>query len=351
LVPHYQFEDGPSLPAARQGTGLVSLQSLALLLEIGRSRKKDRKSFILALEEPELHVPPGLQRRLIGDAAAVSDQILCTTHAPRVAAFFDAASIQILIRNEKEQLEGRQLAAQKMVQDKNALIQLFTDQRMRLIEALMALRVLVPEGRIDFEWLRLLLDIVETGERSLSLDENPIPPFGSVVGVVPTKDSSVIPTFERLSTLHQGVFVLVDGDDAGDGYIKDLAALETPPATIVQWPNGWGIEEALAWAIEADPDALPAIAERLERTYRDVAALLADLRNKSAATGGLKEHYMAHEEIAGAMKNHPKVVERTESILEALTVAALGQANLTSSRLIADPGRSSYSCKVYRFVP
>lgn len=351
LVPHYQFEDGPSLPAARQGTGLVSLQSLALLLEIGRSRKKEGKSFILALEEPELHVPPGLQRRLIGDAAAVSDQILCTTHAPRVAAFFDTASIQILVRNEKELLEGRQLAAQKMVQDKNALIQLFTDQRMRLVEALMALRVLVPEGRIDFEWLRLLLDIVETGERPPALDENPIPPFGSVVGVVPTKDSSVIPTFDRLSTLHQGVFVLVDGDDAGDGYIKELAALESPPATIVQWPKGWGIEEAVAWAIEADPDALPAIAERLERKYRDVAALLADLRNKSAATGGLKEHYMAHEEIAGTMKNHPKVVERAESILEALTVAALGQANLKSSRLIADPGRSSAGYKVYRFVP
>ena len=351
LVPHYQFEDGPPLPAARQGTGLVSLQSLVLLLEIGRSRKKEGKSFILALEEPELHIPPGLQRRLIGDAAAVSDQVLCTTHAPRVAAFFDAASIRILVRNKEGKLEGRQLAAKKMLKDKNSLIQLFTDQRMRLVEALMARRVLVPEGRIDFEWLRLLLDVVETGERTSSLDENPIPPFGSVIGVVPTRDASVIPTYERLSMLHQGVFALVDGDDAGDGYIKELAALAMPPAAIVQWPIGWGIEDAIGWTIENDPDALRDIAERLERTYQSVADLLIDLKSKSAAAGGLKEHYMAHEEIAGAMKSYPKVVQRADLILEALTVAALGQVSLSSSCLVVDPRRSRGNCKVYRFAP
>ena len=350
-MPHDQFEDGPPLPAARQGTGLVSLQSLVLLLEIGRSRKKEGKSFILALEEPELHIPPGLQRRLIGDAAAVSDQVLCTTHAPRVAAFFDAASIRILVRNKEGKLEGRQLAAKKMLKDKNSLIQLFTDQRMRLVEALMARRVLVPEGRIDFEWLRLLLDVVETGERTSSLDENPIPPFGSVIGVVPTRDASVIPTYERLSMLHQGVFALVDGDDAGDGYIKELAALAMPPAAIVQWPIGWGIEDAIGWTIENDPDALRDIAERLERTYQSVADLLIDLKSKSAAAGGLKEHYMAHEEIAGAMKSYPKVVQRADLILEALTVAALGQVSLSSSCLVVDPRRSRGNCKVYRFAP
>jgi len=84
LVPHFQGDEGPSLPAGRHGTGLVSLQTLALLLEIGRARKEEGKSFILALEEPELHVPPGLQRRLLGEAVSVADQTICTTHAPRV---------------------------------------------------------------------------------------------------------------------------------------------------------------------------------------------------------------------------------------------------------------------------
>ncbi|MHC1697566.1 MAG: ATP-dependent endonuclease [Geobacteraceae bacterium] len=351
LVPHYQFNGGPSLPAARQGTGLVSLQTLALLLEIGRSRIEKGQSFILALEEPELHVPPGLQRRLIGDATAVSDQILCTTHAPRVAAFFDAASIQILTRDDAGKLEGRQLAPESMVTDKNSLIQLYTDQRTRLVEALMAPRVLVPEGRIDFEWLRLLLDVVETGERAPCSLENPIPPFGSVVGVVPTRDSAVSDTYQRLSSLHRGVYVLVDGDKAGDNYMKTLAALQTPPNAIVQWPNGWGMEDVVGWAIEADADvAVPAIALRLNRDYQTLEALLADLKEKSAGKGGLKEHYMAHEDIAGAMKCSSKIVQRAELVLEALTLAALGQV-IPGHYLVTDESRSRVNCKVYRFQP
>jgi hypothetical protein len=124
-----------------------------------------------------------------------------------------------------------------------------------------------------------------------------------------------------------------------------------PPAAIVQWPIGWGIEDAIGWTIENDPDALQDIAERLERTYQSVADLLIDLKSKSAAAGGLKEHYMAHEEIAGAMKGYPKVVQRADLILEALTVAALGQVSLSSSCVVVDPRRSRGNCKVYRFAP
>jgi len=352
LVPHYKFKDGPSLPAARQGTGLVSLQTLALLLEIGRSRTGNGQSFILALEEPELHVPPGLQRRLIGDAAAVSGQILCTTHAPRVAAFFDAASIQILTRNDAGVLEGRQLVTGSMLAAKNSLIQLFTDQRARLVEALMAPRVLVPEGRIDFEWLRLLLDIVETGVRPPCLLENPIPPFGSVVGVVPTRNSAVAETYQRLSSLHRGVFVVVDGDAAGDAYVKTLAGLPIPPAAIVQWPEEWEVEDVVRWVIEADPDALiPAIAHTLGRPYQTTAVLLADLKSKNGGEGGLKEHYMAHEDIAGQVKNSAKAVQRAERVLEALTIAALGVVPPEGHCLVVDQARSREKCKVFRFTP
>ena len=39
MLPHYAT-DTATLPASRQGMGLVSLQSLLLLLEVGRSRKE-----------------------------------------------------------------------------------------------------------------------------------------------------------------------------------------------------------------------------------------------------------------------------------------------------------------------
>ena len=48
LVPHYQRDEGGSLPAARHGTGLISLQTLVLLLEIGQARRAAGQSFILA---------------------------------------------------------------------------------------------------------------------------------------------------------------------------------------------------------------------------------------------------------------------------------------------------------------
>ena len=95
-----------------------------------------------------------------------------------MAAFFDAASILILTRNAEDQLEGRQLAPKSMIAEPNALVQLYTDQRTRLVEALMSPRVLVPEGRIDFEWTRLLLDVVETGERVQEEEETTLPRSG-----------------------------------------------------------------------------------------------------------------------------------------------------------------------------
>ena len=64
--------------------GLLALQSFLLLLELGRERIRLGKSFLFALEEPELHIPPGMQRRLIfaGDLDGRADD-LHQSFAPR----------------------------------------------------------------------------------------------------------------------------------------------------------------------------------------------------------------------------------------------------------------------------
>jgi putative ATP-dependent endonuclease of the OLD family len=357
LVPHYEREDGASLPASRHGTGLVSLQSLVLLLEIARSRRKQGQSFILALEEPELHVPPGLQRRLIGEATNVSDQVICTTHSPRVAAFFEPQKIQILTRvpqggrddmSAVEHLEGRQLAPSSLVSETNSVNQLYTEDRTRLVEALMFNRVLVPEGRSDFEWIRLLLDIVETGERPLHRVESSVPPFGCVIGTVPTRDAAVRATFEKLRTLHQDVLVLVDGDNAGDGYVNDLLGCVPPPIYVVQWPSQWSIEDVVGWVLAADETKLLLeISRRLVREFSSLAHLTSALKNPEGAAGGLKSHYVAHEEIAGAIKKSEASVHRAEVVLETLTRAALGKHE-GYRYLDVDHSRSTDSVIVYR---
>lgn len=357
LVPHYQRDGNNSLPAGRHGSGLISLQTLVLLLEIGQARKRAGQSFILVLEEPELHIPPGLQRCLIGDAAAVSDQVIATTHAPRVAAFFDAESIQILSRTPIssedggsviEELEGRSLSSASMVNELNSLVQLYTDHRVRLVEALMFPRVLIPEGRIDFEWLRLLLDVAETGERTLAYNQSFIPPFGSLVGVVPTRDSAVKVTFDRLRNLHDHVGVLVDGDSAGDSYVTEILACNPKPCCVIQWPTGWTIEDAVRWTIDADSSLLSEINIRLDRQFASLDDLVDALKNTSGQAGGLKSHYMAHEDIAGVMRKSAPCVRRAELLLEALTRAMLGQLD-GFQHLELDQTRSGNITTVCRF--
>lgn len=363
LVPHYTFENDSTLPAARHGTGLLALQTLVLLLEIGRARREKGESFILALEEPELHVPPGLQRRLIGEAAAVSNQVVCTTHAPRVAAFFEASCIQMLTRvvvpagqaggTPTERLEGRPLAPDSMMTAPNALVQLYTDHRIRVVEALMFPTVLVPEGRIDFDWLRLLLDVSEMGSRSPAQGAPTAansPPFGSIVGVIPTRDAAIKVTFESLRTLHGSVFALVDGDADGDRYIGDLLSSSSPPRAIVQWPPGWEVEDVVAWCLAPGPGALlEDIGNRLEQRFASLSDLTTALKNADGRAGGLKAHYLAHEEIVAAMKQHASCVIRADLVLQSLTRAALGE-HLGFAHLAHD-ARSTGDTTISRFQP
>lgn len=60
ITPHFQFADGPPIPSRRQGMGVLSLQSIILLLQLAQHRATQGKSFCLALEEPELHVLVGM---------------------------------------------------------------------------------------------------------------------------------------------------------------------------------------------------------------------------------------------------------------------------------------------------
>jgi len=57
---HFAIEGGASVPAGRQGSGLVSLQGVLLLLELGRARTNAGEGFLMALEEPELHLERNL---------------------------------------------------------------------------------------------------------------------------------------------------------------------------------------------------------------------------------------------------------------------------------------------------
>jgi hypothetical protein len=352
LVPHYAPTGGVVLPASRHGTGMLSLQTFVLLLEIGRERRKQGLPFILALEEPELHVPPGLQRKLVAQAVAISEQTICTTHAPRVAAFYPATSTLVIDR------AGGDLTATRMLQSTltptatQVQRKLYLDDRARIVDALMHHRVLVPEGRGDHEWLRLLSDVVETGEHAFGATPDDATPFGAVVGIVPTHSSQVQATYEELRRLHRGVVPLVDGDAEGHTKLAGLRKLkpDTAPATVLVWRDGWEIEDAIAWILRADEVAvIEPLKQRLGWPIASVDDLLAHFKVKEGQ-GRAKTDYLAYEEITGVIRDTAPCRERARVLLDALTRAILGKPD-GCAVLVVDTARSTATTKVIRVEP
>ncbi len=342
LVPHYLGQDGHSLPAGRHGGGLLALQTLILLLETGRARKAAGKSFILALEEPELHVPPGLQRQIVSEATAIASQTICTTHAPRVAACYPPGQVHI-VRRVAGALTTTRLLSEPALNIPNAARRLLVDERVRLLEALMYPHVLVPEGRIDFEFLRLLVEIAQGSAQGGGASA-----FETGVGVVPTVDASVVLTVQRLLALRGGVFAVVDGDADGSKYVAGVAGLVPPPERVVQWPDTWTIENVVGWVTEGDPSVLGDVSARLGVPIATVAELVSKLR-ADTKVGGLKSHYFAYEEVAFALRTAPACAARATDFLQALAAVAAGTD--AGPLFMKDNNKSTVATAVFRFVP
>lgn len=350
LVPHYDRGGDIALPVGRHGMGLLSLQTFILLLELGRERRRQGKPFLFAMEEPELHIPPGIQRRLVAQAISISEQTICTSHSPRIAAYYPATSVQILDRRP-DKLAATSLLTRPLGADaSNAVRKLCHDDRPRIIEALMHHRVLIPEGRSDYEWFRLLDEKLENGEHALHATLPGKPSFGTVVGVVPTHDSAVAETFSTLRRLRSGIVPVVDGDDAGNTKIGELLASTPCPELILQWCQGWTIEDAVRWILQgAEGDALGELRVRIDREFTDIDALMALFKVKTGA-GRLKTDYLAYEEVASVVGGDSGCRQRASALLNAVTQACLGQYD--GSVLIArDVARSNALCVVLRLSP
>jgi energy-coupling factor transporter ATP-binding protein EcfA2 len=340
MLPHYST-DTTTLPASRQGMGLVSLQSLLLLLEVGRSRKEKALPFILALEEPELHLAPGVQVRLVAEAAQLADQVVCATHSPRVAASFAATDIFVMSASSATAVTVPFLAKPLDTNATNNDRKLFVQNRIRVLDALMHPIVVVPEGRFDAEWLSRLADVAETPST---------PPFGTVCGIAPTENASVAFTVAVLRRLRPGVVAFVDGDGDGDTYASALVAQTNPPEAILRWPIDWSIENVIGWIVAAGG------APTMARIQSDLAPhwnmtsveylvkLLRTPNDVQAKVFGLKEDIVAHEAIIDAIRESPPCVKRASEVCDCLVRIALGDSHARA--LLIDP---QAAVKQFRF--
>lgn len=344
ITPHYQTGDRTPIPAKRQGSGLVSLQSLFLLLHFGQRRIEDGESFFMALEEPELHLPPAVQRRVLGRLQALSTQTIVTTHSPLVAGYCEATSL-LIVRSNDGDLDVRPMLSKALGQEAtNAVRRLFQINRVETAAAMMNECVLVPEGRFDFDWLTLLLRVAE-------LDRDGIEPclFGVRIGVVPTADAKVKETCEALSKAHPMVCGLVDGDDDGTRYAGLLDDAGVGAKMVLRWPDGWTIEDLVGWIIQSDELAvMTRINADLIEGPVDRDLLVRLLKSNDRAAQGLKGDGVAYEIIANALSESEACRARTRAVLHAMSDACMG---LPGRGFTAEEGRGEGQIPRLVFTP
>lgn len=318
VVAHFAVAGGPCVPAARQGSGLLSLQGVLLLLELGRMRADAGEGFLMMLEEPELHLPPSSQQELVHRIQALSTQTIVTTHSPSIAAAADPTSVLIL-RNQNGRLSAEPfLEAPVPATAQNWIRKFFQQSRPEVIAALQHLAVLIPEGRSEYYLLRTVLrPLMLKQEWSAAMQC----PFGLEVGVVPTEDAKVVETHAMLRRVHPRACCLVDGDAEGQRYAQQLVAATPAPAAILSWPDGWMLEDAVGWILQADEANVVA----------GIRALIDPLRPANAADvverlKAKKMDIVLYEAIADAIANNAASAARAADLFGAISLACSGAA-------------------------
>ena len=321
IVPHFVTEEGHVTPSKRQGSGLISLQSLFLLLHFCRKRMEQGESFCMALEEPELHLPPATQRRVLSRLQSLSTQTIVSTHSPLVAGYCDATDL-LVIRNDDGVLRARPLLERPIGQDAtNAIRKLYQINPVELATAMMSDCVLVPEGKLDFDWLTLLTRAVELGVDS---EEQCL--FGSRIGLVPTSDSRIAETTNAVNQAHPAIIALVDGDSDGDRYARDLTDGCGAASMVLQWSDGWTIENVVGWIIAADEvPVMTRLGQELDGGPLNLETLVTRIKSDDRLNGGMKGDIVAYETVANILTDSPACVQRGCTMLNAIANVAMGR--------------------------
>ncbi len=137
-------EDGTDYvaPFQLQGTGTINTLVLALLSLVAELKQ----NVIFAMEEPEIALPPHTQKGIIDKVRRKSAQAIFTSHSPYVLEEFKPEQILVVQRTEGV-LIGTPAAYPPSVKPKAYRV----DVRTRFCEAMLARRVLITEGRTEYD--------------------------------------------------------------------------------------------------------------------------------------------------------------------------------------------------------
>jgi len=187
-------------PFSHQGTGTINTLVLALLAMIA----DEKQNVIFAMEEPEIGLPPHVQRRIVDSIRSMSAQAIFTTHSPYILDEFIPENL-IMLRRDNGVMAATPATLPPAVKDKS-----YRDEiRKRFCECLLARKVLIVEGRTEYDAVtaaaRHLSELVPNKYKSL---EN----LGIAVLDAQT-DSQIDPLGAYFKALGKVVYAIADQQD------------------------------------------------------------------------------------------------------------------------------------------
>lgn len=151
---------GPSdhpVPFARQGTGSINLLVFALLTMI--AQLKGNKTVVFAMEEPEIALPPHIQRRVTRFVRREMGQTIVTSHSPYVIEQFEPEDIVMLAREVDGTLAG------VPIDPAGVKLKSYRSQRRQFSEAILGRAVIVVEGQTEASILPIASSVLEDSEQ------------------------------------------------------------------------------------------------------------------------------------------------------------------------------------------
>ena len=150
-------------PFTHQGTGTINTLVLTLLSMIAELKQ----NVVFAMEEPEIAIPPHTQKRVVSSVVSKSSQAIFTSHSPYVLEEFSPTQILSISRSDGV-LTGVPINLPPNVKEKA-----YRDEiKRRFCEAILSRRVLIVEGRTEYDAIRAVSKRLEELDslKYLSLD-------------------------------------------------------------------------------------------------------------------------------------------------------------------------------------
>jgi DNA primase len=140
---------------------------------------------------------------------------------------------------------------------------------------------------------------------------------------------------------------LVDGDTAGDEYVKTLLKATMAPEHIVQWPSGSEIEDVVGWVLGNEQSLVQTIRAEIPTAPATMPEIVAWLK-KPTKEKGAKTDILAYEAVTTGILMSAKARSRARSLLGAFV--DMTSVKSSSKLLQADKTRSTSITSVWRLA-